>query len=202
VNTKNVWTFSGLFVMAAILFGTSMFGVMPTLLAMQSVDNERQSIVYENQARTSYLEELKTTSNNKEALFLAVSSQRDLFPVKLDAVEFMNELEEISKSTGASVANLSISPTQPFSAPSSPTDANGYEKALRLLGSSTLAVSDVALTLHGSLSQTQAFLEKLHTGNRYVLIYKAVLPAGAGSAGNPNVSIDLSAQIFTLSANK
>jgi hypothetical protein len=198
MKANHIWTFSGLGLIAAILFGTSVFGVMPTLVSIQAKDSQRQTILRENEVRTAFLEKLKDTAADKQALFVAVSKQRDLFPPQLNAVELMNELDQISQTSGAEIANLSILPAQPFAAPSNATNSVAYAKALTLLSGSTLAVSEVSLTLRGTASHIQSFISKTHNDVRYVLIYGAVFGSGTGSAASDIVSADLSAQIFTL----
>ena len=197
MTTKNLWTIAGSFLMAVALFATVFLGVMPTIFQVQTIDKNRAAIWQENYEKSSFLLELKKTSEHKIELLKSVSEQRELFPANLNLVEYMAGINEISQATGVTISNFSVSAAQPFTAPTSANGGAGYAKALTELPEGTFFFSETSMSLTGSVSQLKAALQRLRSAPRYILISKLVLPE-IDSSKSESMTIDLSAQIFSV----
>lgn len=200
MKTKNLWTIAGIALMATILFSTAFLGIMPTLIQSQALLDAKVSNDQDNIARKAFLAKLQASSRDKDKLIIDLAQNRQLFPPRLANVEIMDELNAISEDTGVEVTNLSTSNPQHFVAPTAVANSAKYANALAAIPAGTLFVSEMSISLTGTLSQINAALMELRTGPRYVLVYHVVIPEK--SSDTPGVyAADINTQVFML-ANK
>ena len=92
MQAKSVWKVGGSIVVVALMLFTLFLGILPTLFAVQDLD-ERTSIAEQQIVeQVAYLEKLKALSENVDELLNTVTDRRNLIPDGLEVENLMNEM--------------------------------------------------------------------------------------------------------------
>ncbi len=197
MKSRNLWLLVGGLAVLSLLVLTAMFGIVPTVIEIQNVDQNRQQSVRENQAQSLLLEQLKTTAVNREALVESVKKLDVLLPSELNLVEFVRQLDETQTETGVSVSDLKISPPQVYVAPAAVSSEPSYLQALASVPEGDLFVSEFSLSISGKLSAISSYLERLRNGDRLILVSNLVF-SESDTASNQSLTVDISAEVFAM----
>jgi hypothetical protein len=200
MKSKNLWTIGGVLLMMAILITTAFAGIIPTYTAASQVENMAAKVAAQNSVQNSLLARLRGESNNKEALALALSQQQAQIPSSLQAVEFINEVQADADAAGVQLIQVSVGQPHLFIAPASVSGNPATAAALAELSPGSLYLSDVGLSVSGTISQIASFCERVRLAKRYAQISSVSMP-DLGQTTGPAVSVDLKAQIFVLKSN-
>ncbi len=192
-----LWFVGGGLGILVLLALTAVFGVIPGALEIQNVDQSKQQVIQENQAQSLLLQQLKTTAIHRDDLVASVDKLKLLIPSELNVVSFLEQLDQIQSETGVSVSDLKISPAQVFVAPAAISADPAYLQALASVPQGDLFVSELSLSLTGKLNAISAYLEKLRTGTRLIMVSNLVFSESDTSSDKP-LSVDLSAEVFAM----
>lgn len=199
MKPKQIWTFGAITLMFIIAFSTVALGVLPNIAQISVLNESRYQTRDDNIIKLTYLADLKLKAADKSSLLVALEKKRQMIPIRLANVEFMDELKTIADHHGVVVEKLSTTRPQQYLAPA-PIKANPlYQQSISELGSKTLFVSNVSFSLGGKMIDIARSLADLNDGARFVLITRIVVPKAAG-LGDSAVVADFTAQIFTLSS--
>lgn len=199
-DNRNLWTIGAAILMATIVMAVTLFGIVPIFLELQVINTTREVVDADNQKRDDFLTQLKETAQDKENMLIEITKKRELIPNKLGIVELMNELNELGNGSGVVVSALSVTPPQVFTPPTNFTRSTEYQKAVANLSTENLFVADISISITGKLNDVTSYMEKLRTGERYLLVAKVVIPESNAADSNV-VTADLSGQIFTMLSN-
>ena len=198
MKNPRTWNYAGLILAIVIPFFALFVGVLPAIQGAQAIDQTREAVVIDNEARAALLRQYTIDSRlNKEKIALDLADLIARVPTSLNAVEFVDELRALSASTGATVSQFSAANPIAYVAPANLAATPALAEALSMFPRSGVFVSNVTLSLTGTVDQITAFVDGIRNGTRCALIYSLVIPNQIPDKAG-RVTADISAQVFVL----
>ena len=197
MRSKSIWKIGGSLIVVGLMLFTLFLGILPTLLAVQNLE-ERASIVEKQIVeQVAYLDKLKALSENVDELLVTVTDRRNLIPAGLEVETLMSEIGEIARDSKVRILDLNVQTPKPFTSPTTVRNSSEFRAALEKFPAEDLYVSDVGLTISGTKASIDAYLRQLLTGPRMVVVYRVAYLA-AGTKDQRQVTAQVSAQVFIL----
>ncbi len=185
--------------MIAIAVTTAFTGIIPTYTAAQQLDLMAQNVAAQNITQQSFLNGLQRQSTNREGLSIALSKKQGLIPSGLQAVEYMHEVNALAVESNVTLEQLTIGQPHSILFAAGNNGAPNANQGASALSRGSLFISDISISISGTITQIANFTELLRTSKRYTQVSSVVMPDNGQSGGN-TILVDLKAQIFMLKA--
>lgn len=168
MNAKTrLWVFAAGAACVAVLLLGVFGGLMPHLVTASGTDSIAQSAETQNEVLREQIAELEAAGDGASQLQDQYAELVSAIPITADTAGFLNELQQLQTSTGATVANVTIEEYQAdagateSSADTGDADDETGANVARLL---------VQLDATGTQQEVTDFVRTLQAGPRFVLV--------------------------------
>lgn len=197
MNKHTLWKLITGFVIAVLVGGTVMFGVMPKLQSIQASNSLTSATAKRTEHQLRQIARLTDLDTKRSELAAKLSQLTVQVPQDSAMAGLLTQLQQAANSRGISIDSIAVGEPKAF-IPGINLSGADIAAAIANLGSGKLFTQVITVGASGSFRGLAAMLGNIRAMNRSTVIYSVALNRTQQANANVEASLNVAFEVFYL----